>query len=259
MTNKKIRLVDNFLLDNKLAVVTGGGTGIGFAISQTFINAGAKVVITGRRKDVLSEAVAKLGPDAKYITCDIRDLEKQKDTVSKIENDFGPVDILVNNAGINLKKNALEVTNKEFLDIITTNLVGLFVFTREVAAKMTTRHRGSIINITSMAALYGIPGVTAYSASKTGLLGLTRSLAVDLSPFGIRINAIAPGFIESPMLMKAMNSDPGRKQKVLERTPMKTFGQPEDISNAALYLASDASKFITGVNIPVDGGNSIGF
>lgn len=124
---------------------------------------------------------------------------------------------------------------------------------------MIERKRGSIINITSMAAMYGIPKVAAYSASKTGVLGLTRALAADFSPHGIRVNAIAPGFIESPMHHEAFNSDPERKRRVLERTPMEKFGLPEDVAYAAVYLASDASGFITGIQLPVDGGNSIGF
>ena len=110
-----------------------------------------------------------------------------------------------------------------------------------------------------MAAIYGIPMVTAYTSSKTAVLGMTKSLAVDLSPEGIRVNAIAPGFIDSPMLRKAFNSDPDRERRVLERTPMKKLGEANDVAMAAVYLASDAAKFVTGVNLPVDGGNSIGF
>lgn len=110
-----------------------------------------------------------------------------------------------------------------------------------------------------MAAIYGIPQVTAYTASKTSVLGLTRALAVDLSPHGVRVNAIAPGFIETPMSKKAFESDPARKEKVISRTPMKKLGSPDDVAFASIYLASDESKFITGINLPVDGGNSIGF
>jgi NAD(P)-dependent dehydrogenase (short-subunit alcohol dehydrogenase family) len=118
---------------------------------------------------------------------------------------------------------------------------------------------GSIINISSMAAQYGLPKVIAYSASKTAIDGMTRAMAVELSPKGIRINAIAPGFIETDMTAKALNSDPERKQKVFGRTPMGYMGKPDDIGEAALFLASDAAKYITGVILPVDGGNSIGF
>ena len=249
----------SFNLTDKVAVITGGGTGLGFGISKVFTEAGSKVVITGRRKKVLVNACNKLGCKADYIVNDITELDSIPGLVNDIESRFGPIKILVNNAGINQKKNALEVTNEEFESIIETNLKGLFVLARETGKKMIERNCGSIINITSMAAIYGIPKVTAYSASKSGVLGLTRSLAADFSSYGIRVNAIAPGFIESPMLHKAFNSDPERKRRVLERTPMKKLGSPEDVAYAALYLASDASKFITGIQLPVDGGNSIGF
>jgi len=252
-------VTDLFSLKGKLALITGGGTGLGFGMANTYVKAGAQVIITGRREAKLKEACKKLGDRSHYIVNDVTELDSLPGLVEQIESDFAPIDVLVNNAGINLKKNATEVTNKEFTDIIDTNLTGVFALSREVGKKMVERGEGSIVNISSMAALYGLPGVSAYAASKTGVVGMTRVLASDLSPKGVRVNAIAPGFIETPMLLKAMDSDPDRKRRVLERTPMKKFGLPEDVSFAALYLASDAAKFLTGVNLPVDGGNSIGF
>ena len=248
-----------FDLTGKLALITGGGTGLGFGISRAFLAQGAKVVITGRRESVLQEAVEELGTGANYLVNDVSDIKALPSFVENLESVFGPLDILVNNAGINMKKPLTQVTDEEFQRIINTNVNGLFSLTREVAKKMLPRKSGSIINITSMAAIYGISDVTAYTASKTAVLGMTRSLAVDLSGEGIRVNAIAPGFIDSPMLRKAFDSDPERQRKVLGRTPMKKLGDPEDIAAAAVYLASDAAKFVTGVNLPVDGGNSIGF
>ena len=158
-----------------------------------------------------------------------------------------------------MKKDFTEVTDEEFLQVITTNLLAVFALSREVVKHMLQRKTGSIINISSMAAQYGLPRVIAYSASKTAVDGMTRAMAVELSPKGIRVNAIAPGFIYSDMTDKALNNDPERKEKVFSRTPMGIMGQPEDIGNAALYLAGDAAKFVTGVVLPVDGGNSIGF
>ncbi|REL38117.1 SDR family oxidoreductase [Rhodohalobacter sp. SW132] len=245
--------------EGKLVLVTGGGSGLGLGISKIFIEAGASVVITGRGEEKLKKACNAMGESASYIVNDITELDSLPGLVEKIESEIAPIDILVNNAGINLKKHTRDVSDKEFNDIIQTNLNGLFSLSREVASRMMKRESGVILNITSMAAIYGIPQVTAYTASKTGLLGLTRALAVDLSPHGIRVNAIAPGFIDSPMLRKAFDSDPDRANRVLERTPMKKLGEPEDIATAALFLTSDAAKFITGVNLPVDGGNSIGF
>ena len=158
-----------------------------------------------------------------------------------------------------MKKEFTEVTDEDFLSVINTNVVAVFALSREVVRQMLPRESGCIINISSMAAQYGLPKVIAYSASKTAIDGMTRAMAVELSPKGIRVNAIAPGFIYSAMTAKALDSDPERKAKVFGRTPMGYMGQPEDIGNAALYLASDAAKYVTGVVLPVDGGNSIGF
>jgi NAD(P)-dependent dehydrogenase (short-subunit alcohol dehydrogenase family) len=251
--------VNPFGLQNKTVLITGGGTGLGFGIAKAMIGAGAEVIITGRREAPLQEATALLGNKSHYHIHDVTQTSTAARLVQDIEDLYGPLDVLVNNAGINMKKPALEVSDDEFSQIIQTNLNGLFSLTREAAKKMVARKQGSIIMITSMAAVYGIPQVPAYTASKSAVLGLTRTLACDFSPHGVRINAIAPGFIETPMLAKAMQNDENRKNKVLGRTPMGTFGKPEDIGYAAVYLASDAAKFVNGVQLCVDGGNSIGF
>ena len=248
-----------FDLSGKRALITGGGSGLGLSMARAFIHSGSEVIITGRTEHKLQDAVEELGHRASYIVNDVSDLSSLPGLADQIENEAGPVDILVNNSGINMKKPLFEVTDDEFQQIMQTNLNGSFALTREVSRKMAERERGSIIMITSMAAIYGIPDVNAYTASKTAVLGLVRSLAVDLSPMGIRVNAIAPGFIDTPMLRRAFDSDPERKKRVLQRTPLRKLGQPEDVASAALFLASDASRFITGVNLPVDGGNAIGF
>jgi len=248
-----------FNLSGKMALVTGGGTGIGFGISKAFVEAGAKVIITGRREDVLIRAAKQLGHHASYQVGDISDLKTIPALVKQVEEEHGHIHVLVNNAGINMKKMALEVSDEEFHRIVQTNLNGLFAITREVGKYMQQRKSGVIINITSMAAMYGLPLVAGYAASKTAVLGLTRTLASDLAQFGIRVNAIAPGFIESDMTKKALDADPERKHRALDRTPMGIMGQPSDIGYAAVYLASEEARFVTGVNLPVDGGNSIGF
>jgi len=252
-------MIDSFSLIGKHALVTGGGTGIGLAISRAFHEAGARVIITGRREEVLQQACQSLGQQASYRVCDVSQLETIPGLIAAIDKDGIALDILVNNAGINAKKPALEVTDEEFDRIIRTNLNGLFAISREVARGMASRGKGAILNITSMAAMYGLPKVPAYSAAKTAVLGLTRALAVEWAPSGIRVNAIAPGFIFSEMTDKALNSDPDRKRRVMDRTPMGRMGQAEEVAAAALFLCSDAASFITGVNLPVDGGNSIGF
>lgn len=248
-----------FSLKGSLALVTGGGSGIGLAIARSFIEAGARVVIAGRREAVLQAAVTELGNGASYKVCDLSVLSGLAAFVENIEQEFGPIDILVNNAGINLKKPALEVSDAEFENILQVNLQAVFALSREAVAKMAPRGKGSILLISSMASQYGIPKVVAYTAAKSGVEGITKALAVEWSPLGIRINCIAPGFIETDMSAKALNNDPERKNRVLARTPMQHLGKPEDVGQAAVFLSSQAAKYITGVVLPVDGGNAIGF
>lgn len=243
----------------KIAIVTGGGSGLGLAIAKAFTTNNVKTIIVGRDQEKLKAAKAELGDNCFYKVCDLSDLSTIPVLIENIIAEFGQIDILVNNAGINQKKVFEEVTDEEFQRIITTNVTAVFSISREVVKDMLKRKNGCIINISSMAAQYGLPKVIAYSASKTAIDGMTRAMAVELSPNGIRVNAIAPGFIYSAMTEKALNSDPERKAKVFNRTPMGHMGQPEDIGAAALYLASDGAKYVTGVVLPVDGGNSIGF
>ena len=259
MPQNKLTYQTIFSLKDKLVLITGGGSGIGFEIAQCMIQSGANIIITGRREDVLKDAVALLGINAHYFVNDITDLGSLESLVSGIEIAYGPIDILVNNAGINMKKHALEVSDEDFNRIIQTNLNSVFALTRTCATRMIARKSGSIIMISSMAAYYGIDRVVAYAASKSGLEGLVKVLASEFSPHNVRVNAIAPGFIETNMMKTAMGSDPDRMNRALNRTPMGKFGKPSDIGWAAVFLASDAAKYITGVSLPVDGGNSIGF
>jgi len=246
-------------MGKKIAIVTGGSSGIGFAIARKLASQQIHTIIIGRDEQKLNEAVAQLGKYGQAIAFDVTNLDGIPGIVNQIIQQHGQIDILVNNAGINLKKSALEVTNQEFQHILLTNLTSVFSITREVAKNMVARKSGSIINISSMAAQYGLPGVVAYAASKTAIEGITRTLAVEFSPHGVRVNCIAPGFIATKMSATALNGDPERKQKVLSRTPMGRLGSPEDVANAAYFLASDESTFVTGTVVPVDGGNSIGF
>jgi len=245
--------------DKKIAIVTGGGSGLGFAIAEKFVTNGIVTIIVGRDKEKLATAQQKLGEGCHAMACDMANLSSIPGLVNDVLQQFGQIDILVNNAGINMKKDFTEVTDEEFQSVITTNVCAVFAMSREVVKHMLTKKSGNIINISSMAAQYGLPKVIAYTASKTAIDGMTRAMAVELSPNGIRVNAIAPGFIYSAMTDAALNSDPERKAKVFGRTPMGHMGEATDIGEAALFLAGDASKYITGVILPVDGGNSIGF
>lgn len=244
---------------NKIAIVTGGGSGLGLAITKAFVANQIKTIIIGRDEEKLKRASDELGAFCFYKVCDLSNLALIPALVENIVQEFGQIDVLVNNAGINMKKEFTDVTDEDFRKIISTNVCAVFSISREVVKDMLKRNNGCIINISSMAAQYGLPKVIAYSASKTAIDGMTRAMATELSPKGIRVNAIAPGFIYSDMTAKALDSDPERKAKVFSRTPMGRMGDPEDIGSAALYLASDGAKYVTGVVLPVDGGNSIGF
>lgn len=247
-------------MPRKVAIVTGGGSGIGYAIAKKFTELDIQTVIVGRDEQKLAAAKENLGELCETLTCNLSDLSTIPTLVQKVVDVHGRIDILVNNAGINMKKEFTEVTDEEFQQIITTNLVAVFALSREVVRCMLEKGtRGSIINISSMASQYGIPKVIAYSASKSAIEGMTRAMAVELSPKGIRINCIAPGFIATEMSARALNTDPERKARALGRTPMGELGNPEDIGEAAAYLALEHSRYVTGVILPVDGGNSIGF
>jgi NAD(P)-dependent dehydrogenase (short-subunit alcohol dehydrogenase family) len=243
----------------RVAIVTGGASGIGWAIADRFIHDNILTVIIGRDQQKLKTAKEKFGSLCVTVSCDLNDLSAIPGIVENVYKQHGRIDILVNNAGINLKKDFAEVSDIEFQQIIQTNLTSVFCMSREVAKRMIQKGSGSIINISSMAAQYGLPRVIAYSSSKAAVEGMTRALAVELSPKGIRVNCIAPGFIATDMSAKALNNDKERMQKVLSRTPMGKLGDPSDIAEAALFLVSGAAKYITGVVLPVDGGNSIGF
>ena len=248
-----------FSLAGRVALITGGGTGIGLEIARCMVQAGATVIITGRRESVLQESAADLGERAHFYVNDICDLAGLDGLVEQLEADHGPLDILVNNAGINMKKPALEVTDEDFNRIIHTNLNAVFSLTRAAAKRMVARRSGTILMISSMAAYYGIDRVVAYAASKSAVEGMVKVLASEFSAQGVRVNAIAPGFIETEMSRTAMSSDPERRDRAMRRTPMGKFGKPADIGYAAVFLASEGARYITGVSLPVDGGNSIGF
>jgi len=175
---------DVFRLDGQLALVTGGGTGLGFGICQALTEAGARIVMTGRREEVLKDACKELGDAASYLLHDVTELSTIPALIQRIEDRLGPLDILVNNAGNHLKKPAVETSDADLASILQTHLFGSFALSRECGRRMIARKRGSIIMIASMSALFGIPQVSAYSAAKSALSGLTRALAVEFSPHG---------------------------------------------------------------------------
>lgn len=247
-----------FGLQGRHALITGGGTGIGRAIAGAFVQAGAQVTVSGRTEAPLRATVAELGPQAAYVLHDVSDTRSTPAMVEELES-RRPVDILVNNAGRHEKRMTLDTGDDQIREVIETNLSGVLALSRECARFMVGRSGGSILMMLSMASIFGIPQVAAYTAAKAGLAGLVRQLAVEWGPRGIRVNGIAPGFIDTAMSRNALDSDPARKERVLARTPLGRLGSAEEVAGSAVFLSSPAAGFITGVILPVDGGNSIGF
>jgi len=245
--------------DRRIAIVTGAASGLGKAIAKKFVQNNIFTIIIARDENRAKETCHELGELSAYEVFDLNQLQLLPALISKITKKYGHIDILVNNAGIHLKKPMLEVTDEEFESVVLTNQTVVFSLSREVAKVMVEQKSGCIINMSSMASQYGIPQVIAYTAAKSAVEGMTRAMAVELSPLGIRVNCIAPGFITTNMSSNALDSDPERKQKVLSRTPIGKLGLPQDVANAAYFLASDDSGYITGTVMCVDGGNSIGF
>ena len=250
---------DVFSLRGEHALITGGGTGIGLAVAKAMHAAGARVVLVGRREPQLAEAVREIGKGAIYIVHDITEFEKTPTLIERITREHGPITCLVNNAGMHLKKPAIETTPEEFQQVLGTHIFGAHALSCAVTPGMIERKHGSIIFMASMASLFGIPLVVAYAAAKSAMIGMIRTMATELSQHGVRVNAIAPGWIDTAMSRKAFAGDPNRKTKIISRTPMARLGEPEDIGWAAVYLTSRAAKFVTGSILPVDGGVAMGF
>ena len=245
-------------MTTKIAIVTGGNSGLGFATAKKLCDNGITTYIIGRTKEKTEAACEEIGSNAIPIIFDLNNLSEIPSMIADVAKD-GNIDILVNNAGINSKKEFTDVTDEDFATIIHTNIQSVFAVSREVTKVMKNHGGGTIVNISSMASQYGIPKVIAYTASKGAIEAMTRAMAVELAPFNIRVNCVAPGFIKTKMSAKALDNDPERKNKVLSRTPMGILGEPSDIGDAVFYFATNESKFVTGTILPVDGGNSIGF
>lgn len=253
-------MVPPYRLDGECALITGGGSGIGLGIAACMVRAGARVVLTGRREEALRTTASNLGDAASWIVGDITRFDSTEELAERAAHAAGmPFSILVNNAGNHLKKPALETSAEEFQSVLDTHLRAAHMLCCAVAPGMIDRGRGSILFISSMAAYMGIPLVMAYAAAKSALFGMVGSLSSELAEQGVRVNAIAPGWITSDMTRRALESDPARKAKVMGRIPMNRMGTAEDIGHAAVYLCSPAASYLTGVTLPVDGGAARSF
>jgi gluconate 5-dehydrogenase len=248
--------VHPFDLSGRTAVVTGGGSGLGFAIARGLAQAGARVVVNGRNRAKLDAAAARLVADGHAVSVtafDVTDEAAVNAGMADIERTVGQVDILVNNAAINIRKPFDEYTLAEWRALQEANFDGPFLVTRTVVPGMKARRRGKIINICSLASDIGRPNIVAYAASKGGLRMLTRALAVELAPHNVQVNGISPGFFRTEM-NTALIGNADFSAWVEKRTPAGRWGDPPEIAGAAVFLASPAADYVTGHLLYVDGG-----
>jgi NAD(P)-dependent dehydrogenase (short-subunit alcohol dehydrogenase family) len=249
-----------FGLNGKVAIVTGSGSGIGRGISLMFATAGADIVlaeIDEIKAQETAEAIQKYGRKALVIVTDMLRLSDVDKVVQKTMGNFGKIDILANVVGgtLGLRRPALELNEESWDKVVAFNLKTVFLGSTTVAKAMINHKlKGSIINISSIAGFVSYPHVSHYAAAKAGVINLTKTLAAEWAQYGIRVNAIAPSFIDTPLFQGAAKHFPGWGQNIVKRIPLERIGTPEDIAATAVYLASDASSFVTGQTIRVDGG-----
>jgi NAD(P)-dependent dehydrogenase (short-subunit alcohol dehydrogenase family) len=246
-----------FRLRGKIAFVTGGGRGLGRAGALAFAGAGADVVLVSRTRAQLDETatlIQALGRKAVVAAADTRSGAEVEAAVSAAVNAFGRIDILFNNAGTNIRKNVVDMPDEDWHTIMDTNVKGAFLVARAVARQMVRQGSGTIINMSSMSAASAEPTKAVYAASKGAMALFTKGLALELAPHGIRVNAIAPGYMLTSLVKGGLDADPERKKRVLARIPLGRLGEPEEIGGALVFLASDAASYITGATITIDGG-----
>jgi NAD(P)-dependent dehydrogenase (short-subunit alcohol dehydrogenase family) len=246
-----------FSLDGKIALVTGGGRGLGRAGALAFARAGAHVALLSRTRTQLEEtaiAVEALGRKALVVLADTRNAAEVDAAVHATVAAFARIDILFNNAGTNIRKNVVDMPDEDWHTIMDTNVKGAFLVARAVARQMVRQASGTIVNMSSMSAVSAEPTKAVYSASKGAIALFTKGLALELAPHGIRVNAIAPGYMLTSLVKGGLDADPERKKRVLARIPLGRLGEPEEIGGALVFLASDAARYITGSTITIDGG-----
>jgi len=244
------------LLKDKVALVTGGTRGIGRAIVFDLVQNGAKVLFTYLQSDesagIILDEIKELKGEAEAIKADVRLYDDAKRVVEETLSKFGRLDILVNNAGIVKDKALMLMDPADWAEVINTNLTGYFNMSKASIVTMMKAKQGVIVNISSVAGVVGTARQVNYSSAKAGIIGLTKSLAKEVGPYGIRVNAVAPGYIETDM-----TKDLKQKDDFIKKIPFGRFGKPEEVANVVSFLASDDAKYITGQVVKVDGGLAI--
>jgi len=249
-----------FNLQNRVALVTGGNGGIGLGTVKGLAAAGASVVIAGRNRAKGEAALAELrasGAAAAFIELDVTREASCRQAIERTVEQFGRLDILVNNAGTTVRKQPQDLTVDDWHAVMDTNLTGAFVCAKLAYASMVRGGGGKIINIGSMMSIFGAAYAAPYSASKGGIVQMTRAMATAWAKDNIQVNAILPGWIDTALTKSARQQVPGLNDKVLTRTPAQRWGSPDDFAGIAVFLAAPASNFVTGTAIPVDGGYSV--
>jgi 2-deoxy-D-gluconate 3-dehydrogenase len=240
-------------------LVTGANSGIGRAMAAALAGAGASVAVAGRNQDrntVVAAELASLGVKTAAVQADVRDVESCRAMVEETAGRLGRLDILINNAGTNIRKAPETYSLDEWREVLETNLTSVFITSQAVHPHLKRSGGGKIVNIGSMLSIFGAPFAAPYGASKGGVVQLTKGLATAWAKDNIQVNAVLPGWIDTPLTIKARVDIDGLHDRVLSRTPAGRWGAPEDLAGIAVFLSSAASDFITGVAIPVDGGYS---
>ncbi len=254
------RMQDWYALDGEVAIVTGGASGLGLAIVRCLVSAGARVAVTASRTpEAAAEALAEFGDKVRYYQHNVTDTAHAQELVDQVVKDFGKVTILVNNAGNHCKKFVWDMTVEDYQSVLDVHLVGAFSMSKAVIPYFKEQRHGRIIFQASMTSYIGQPQVAGYATAKAGYLGMIHVLTAELAEFGVTVNAIAPGWIDTPMFHKATDNDPPRLAKIMGRIPAKSVGDPMDIGMATAFLCSKAARYISGSCLPVDGGALIGF
>jgi len=249
-------ILEKFNLKDKVAIVTGASSGLGKGIALALSEAGANLVLVSRRLQLLQEVAKLINKKDQECFCfsaDVSKKEQVEHTVEEVVKIFGKIDILVNTAGINRRNLVENFSEEDWNAVIDINLKGTFLFSQAVGKVMINQNKGKIINIASMTSIIGGENIPAYSASKGGISQLTKAFAVAWAKYNINVNAIGPGWFKTSMT-KSLYEDKDRNSRTLSRIPMKRWGLPEDLAGAVVFLASEASDYITGTTIYVDGG-----
>lgn len=251
------KILNMFSLEGKVAVITGGGQGLGKELANGMAQAGAKVAVVSRNSETCKQTAREIresyGVETLALSVDIRNIEEIQRGMDLIDEKLGGIDILVNNSGVASRTSVFEMDETEFYRVIDTNVKGLYFCTQAAVKRMAPKNAGKIINIASISSFRGLPQRSMYAISKGAVLMATRTLALDLAPYNINVNAIAPSYIHTPMT-ESLYKDEQFYSYLMSKTPLKKIIDPEEIVGAAIYLASNSSSMVTGAVIPVDGG-----